>query len=162
MWLARFSGAATRCRINGSTSWSSIGAVGGGVRRGESGFGVLQVRLGGVLSPDRRESGGGVEAAGDESDGSGDDYRCARRRCVEPRRVRSVGCAEADGREECEDDDEVGQVPQRLRELERGELRGPHEVDRDLAGDRVTDGDDPEQADALLAEERHDDHRGER
>ena len=73
----------------------------------------------------------------------------------------SVGCAEADGGEEGEDDDEVGQVAQGLRQFQSGEPRRAHEVDRDLAGDRVADGNEPQHADALLAEERQDDDRGE-
>ena len=133
-----------------------------GVRLGEAGFGVLQVGLRRVVLPDRRERRGGVEAAGDESDCGGDDYGGACGGGVEPSGSFAVGCAEADGREEGEDDDEVGEVAQGLRQFQRGELRRAHQVDRDLAGDRVADGDDPQQADALLAEEGHGDYRGER
>ena len=82
--------------------------AGRGVRLGKAGFGVLQVGLGGVLSPDRDERRGGVEAAGNESDCSGDDYGRACGGGVEPAGSLPVGRAEADGRQEGEDDDEVG------------------------------------------------------
>ena len=76
---------------------------------GKADFGVLQIGLRRVVLPDRGERRGGVEAAADERDCGGDGYGGTGRGGVEPSGSFAIGCAETDGGEEGEDDDEVGE-----------------------------------------------------
>ena len=140
MWLARFSGHATRCNIRGSTSWSSMGAL---VDRRSPGPVLAWAfsrycRVG--LSRQMRMKVAveytllTTKSTAHETD---DAVRAARRRASRDRA--RFGRAEPDGGQQREHDDEVGQVAQRLRQLERGEPRRPHQVDRHLTGHRIPD-----------------------